>query len=574
MRVLRFPVVTFALACRVLCVAGADAQPVARAKAVVRVLPQTVDTRVGAFRIGLAAGCDGGAARAVQAERLPREGLEAGLRSTSPTGGTVRVSVSHVPGEVFPLHTVVNGSDTEQGVTLLAQALRQGVDHTLSLLCRSERDRTRLTVGFQSAADPAAPETLRRVRIRSGTGWSRHTLTFTPNRDGTFRLRFLLEPGGVVTFARFSLMPADADGNGWDPVALEALRVTAAPFLRWPVRSGSGFYNWYDGVGPQAARETKGQAFGTVEAVRLSRLAGAEPVFRISLYAPEDASEAAGVPGPAAAAELAADWVAYCNATGGHPLAMLRVRHGVTEPLAVRQWELCPAGGLLRDPVGFARESRRMADVLRAADATLTIQIRPAPSDAHPASDPYTLGLLQRLKSADAAEREYYRAWYEALGPLGARLGRRAAEAGRDDDAPLAFTPQDVLRCGVSPPACLTGPGLLMTLLNRFPLARILATEGTPPNLRILAGWGEDDSALLLFVCNTGTEAQSVHFDLRTLRRRFVFYTLDQAAGEITLPRLTPELPIRRYQKAGAALTQFVACEAAPSSFTRILVTE
>ena len=570
----RFVVASFALACRVLCAADADAQPAARVKAVVRILPQTVDVRNDAFLIGLTAGCDGGAARAVRAERLPHEIPEAELRSSCPTGGAVRISVSHVPGETAPFYTVVNNSDTEQGVTLLAQALRQGVPHTLSVICRSERDKTRLTVGFQSAADPAAPETFRRARIPSGSKWNRHTLTFTPDRDGTFRLRFLLEPGGIVTFARFSLMPADADENGWDPVALEALRVTAAPFLFWPVCSGSGFYNWYDGVGPQAAREAKGQAFGTVEAVRLSRLSGAEPVFRISLFAPEDASEATGIPRPAAAAELAADWVAYCNATGSHPLAMLRTRHGVTEPLGVRRWELCPAGGLLRDPSAFARESRRVADAMRAEDATLTLQIRPALTNAYPVSDPYTGRLLKRLESADAAEREYYRAWYEALGPLSARLDLRAAESDRDNTAPLAFTLPDVLCRNVSPPACLTGPGLLMTLLNRFPLAGILATEGAPPTVRILAGWGEDDSVLLLFVCNTGTEAQTLHFDLRALRRRFMFYTLDQAAAEITLPRLTPVLPIRRHQKAGAALTQFVVCEAAPSSFTRILVTE
>jgi hypothetical protein len=48
----------------------------------------------------------------------------------------------------------------------------------------------------------------------------------------------------------------------------------------------------------------------------------------------------------------------------------------------------------------------------------------------------------------------------------------------------------------------------------------------------------------------------------------------DQLAAEITTRRETQAVPVSRKQKAGVALKQVILYDAAPASFTRIVVKE
>jgi hypothetical protein len=105
-----------------------------------------------------------------------------------------------------------------------------------------------------------------------------------------------------------------------------------------------------------------------------------------------------------------------------------------------------------------------------------------------------------------------------------------------------------------------------------------LLSEGAPTErgspFRVQAAWTEDASALVVYVYNSGTMSREVLLDLKALKRHFAFWASDQLAADITAPREGGTVPVYRRQKAGAALTQVILCEVAPSSFTRIVVKE
>ncbi len=397
----------------------------------------------------------------------------------------------------------------------------------------------------------------------------------TPNKDGAYVCAFEIEPESVMELSAFSMLPDDAEA-GWDHQALEALRAVSPGTLSWPAVHGLGFYNWYDGVGPRGvrravsptARKEDGHDFGTVEFVDFCRLLGAEPVLRVTAFLPGMKDE--GVQAPAAGRQLAADWVAYCNATGGHPLAILRTRHGHAAPLKVKRWELVTAEGGVPDEAVCAA----YAEAMRAEDPC--VDVRASPGVLAGVEDRYVAKVLRRLAEGDAADRRYYGEWYAALGMAYAAVERlRRGEGG---DLCTAYYPEQVLYRVTYAKHMLTESGLLMALFNRYPAYVPLVTEGAPmetdSSFRVQAAWTEDTSALVIFVYNSGPEARKVLLDLRGLKRRFGFWIADQLAADIMARRTSQTIPVNRMQKAGAAITQWVVCEAAPSSFTRVIVKE
>ena len=274
---------------------------------------------------------------------------------------------------------------------------------------------------------------------------------------------------------------------------------------------------------------------------------------------------------PADGVQLAADWVAYCNATGGHPLALLRTRHGHAAPLGVRRWELATAQGGVPD----AAVCGAYAAAMRAEDPEA--DVRAAPAVLTRLEDRYAAKVLRRLSEGDAADRSYYGEWYAALGMAYAALDR----LGRGEGGAVctAFHPEQILYRVTYAKNMLAEAGLLMALFNRFPAGEPLVTESVPTEeadgpFRARAAWTEDRSALVVFIYNSGPEARAVRLELTGMRRRFAFWVADQLAADITVRRASQALPINRIQKAGAAISQVVLFEAAPSSFTRVIVKE
>lgn len=361
------------------------------------------------------------------------------------------------------------------------------------------------------------------------------------------------------------LLSEAEEGLAWDPRAVEALRWVAPGALRWPVLDDGAFYNWYEGVGPRASRK----GLGTLEAVALARQVGAEPVLRVTVFEPRMATER--VPDAAAALQVAADWVAYCNATGGHPMALLRTWHGVPEALRVTRWEVAAAGGGAPD----AAAVQTYAAAMRAENAGIVVCAAPGRVDVARA-DRYVYDVRRRLAAGDAAERRYFDRWYAAL-ELASCAVRMIGSGGRlrTDCDPA----QVVKLAGLKSKARYvpTEQGEMMALFNRFPaFVPLEAVCGgkSAAAVRVQAAWVEEGTAVTVFVYNPEPEARTVFLDMGAMRRRFVFWVMDQTAADITARRVTPSVPLKRVQKAGSALRQTVTVEVLPSSVTRVLVKE
>ncbi len=534
------------------------------AELTVRVLPQALSTNVAPLRLGLQAGLLEGPGNPFRAECF--------LEESAGAEGRVSVAVVPDPETGCRRFRVANEGDAPHGLALVTRTLRRNVAHTVRVSCRHVKGRGSLRFVFAPVAAPPEETTEKRVSVNGGE-WVEKAFAVTPHKDGEYRCIFAVEPGSVMELSAFSLVPDDAEG-GWDHQVLEALRAVSPGSLRWPVVRGLGFYNWYDGIGPRAARRAvsptgraeDGHDFGTVEFVGFCRRLDAEPIIRVTVFQPGMKDER--VPDSAAGTQLAADWVAYCNATGRHPLAMLRSRHGQASPLGVKRWELVTAEGGAPD----AAVCRAYAAAMRAEDPD--VDVRAAPGLLSGPEDRYVAQVMRRLTESGLADRRYYGEWYAALGLAYAAIGRLGR--GEGGDVCTALYPEQILYRVPYARNMLTESGLLLALFNRFPARVPLVTEGAPAEpestIRVQASWTGDDSTLVIFVYNSGTESRTVRLVLSDLKRNFGFWIADQLTADITARRTAQTVPINRIQKAGAAISQVILCEAAPSSFTRVLV--
>ncbi len=531
-----------------------------------RVLPGQAETNAAPLRLGLQAGFLDGRFQPLRAECLagPDWSVEAevtlqDVAAIQPVGRAVRVA---------------NVGSDRLGIMQITRTLRSGVGHTLCLQGRRISGGGRVWVSFAPVG--GAPEDGVTERFSLNGEWRPRGVRMVPQRETAYRCRLSVDPGSVIELSEISLTPDDAE-DGWDHEALAALRGMRPGVIGWPAVQGIESYVWYDGVGPQAvrrpagpsARPEEGHAFGTAEFAAFCRLAGAEPMLRVTVFEPGPADER--VPDQAAGFRMAAEWVAYCNATGGHPLALLRQRHGHPEPLRVMRWELTGRGG-----AGPSAESAAVyAAAMRAEDPA--IRVTPVEDTTLlPRSDPYVAAILQRLAAAAPEERTYYAEWYGALGLAYAALDRVAQGRGGLLATPLQ--PEQVLYRMPRARNMLTDAGALLALINRYPADRPLPVERAQDvadsPLRVQAAWSAEAGGLVVFVYNAAPKPHTVRIGLASLNRRFMLWVSDQLAADLAARRVARTMPVNRIQKAGTAISQTVVCEAAPCSFTRVLVRE
>ena len=532
----------------------------------VRVVPRVASTNEHPLRLGFQTGFLEGPSNPLRAECFSEEGVG--------TEGRVSVKVLPDPDTGRRLYRVTNTDEETRGVALVTRVLRRKVGYTVRVSCRRVEGRGTLRFAFEPVGGRPEDRTEKRVSVK-GDERAEKAFAVVPLKDGAYRCAFEIEPGSVMELSGFSMLPDDAE-DGWDHEMLEALRAVSPGILRWPVQDGVGFYNWYDGVGPRAmrrpvaptARAEDGHDFGTAEFVGFCRLIGAEPVMRVTVFQPGVKDER--VPDLAAGVQLAIDWVAYCNAQGDHPLAKLRARHGHAAALGVRRWELVTEKG----GVPAADVCQAYASAMRAEDPSIAVGAEVPVLT--PLDDRYVSKVMARLAEGSAQDRRYYGEWYRTLGLAYAAVER--LRRGEGADLCTALYPEQVLYRVTYARNMLTEAGMLMALYNRYPALVPLVAEGAPAEengpFRVQVAWTEDDATLVIFVYNSDTESRTVRFDLRALRRRFGVWISDQLAADITARRVAQTVPINRTQKAGAAVTQWLECTAAPSSFTRILVKE
>ncbi len=360
--------------------------------------------------------------------------------------------------------------------------------------------------------------------------------------------------------------------------------------------------------------------FGTAEYVDFCRVVGVEPVICVPLYTPGCSDPR--VKDLNSAAQIAADWVAYCNADDDHPLAALREKNGLGEPLRVKHWELtAPAAGPLLPADMIASACLHTINAMKEEDPEILVGVTlkggslpalaillrkafmrmdfvsceaPGASEAvkqfNQSSGAAVMFAGTMLKSdygayaaklldapgAVGKSREYYINWYRSLGLANAAAQRLI----RCQDGPvcLPYYAEQVLGLDYGSTRLSTDIGLLSAMIGRFPAVeplkyKLAGADGA--DLPVLyPAWTEGGSVLVVFVYNPKPVVQNVTLDLSKLERDFAFWIMDQLSGDMQAEQRGPSVPVLRKQRAGAATDQVLECPLGASSFTRILVKE
>ncbi|ESP89362.1 alpha-L-arabinofuranosidase [Candidatus Halobonum tyrrellensis] len=143
---------------------------------------------------------------------------------------------------------------------------------------------------------------------------------------GEYYLEFTAGGSGHVDLDWVMLAADDAVRGKFNPSTVELMRDQDATWLKWPGGNFTSQYNWRDGVGPLAERESRfnhawggvdPNYFGTDEYLELCEVADLTPHITVGWwdYPPAWASERQILPADAA------DWVEYCNGEVGDDTA-------------------------------------------------------------------------------------------------------------------------------------------------------------------------------------------------------------------------------------------------------------
>ena len=623
MKIVKFIVTVFVAACP-LAVLAAEEPRAYRAT----LLPEPLCTLEVPLRLGYQLGIPARDNSAFYAECFSKDALRqeiARLNERVEIGLLVSHSVDPDNGRITV--TLSNDSEELRGITLRTGHLLQGrtyVARVTGAKVRGERGVILRLVPVDGGLAPVdAEERISRWRSESKLEWS-----LVPQRSGFYNCIFMIHPRSEIKLRGFSLLPEESVSI-WRKESIDVLRSAGAGVFRWPVVEGMDFYNWYDGIGERSARTPvqSGRTglthhdFGTAEYVDFCRVVGVEPLICVPLYTPGCGDTR--VKDLNAAAQMAADWVAYCNADDDHPLALLREKNGLGEPLRVNHWEVTapPAGALLsadmiasaclhtvnamkaEDPdilVGVTLQDGglpRWATVRRGAGARIDFVSSNADGAAETVGNynrangrsvmladtmlrgdygEYAEGVLSQLEAGPGNAREYYINWYRSLGLANAAVRRLGLC--RDGPVCLPYYAEQVLGLDYGTTRLSTDIGLLSAMIGRFPVTRPLKCEleggggaGAPV---IYPAWGEDGSLLVLFAYNPAPVEQRIVIDVGGLKRAFVFCIMDQLSGEMGSERRGESVQVMRSQKAGAVNDRKVECLLGPASFSRILVKE
>jgi len=519
-----------------------------------------------------------------------------------------------------------NTSEERKGLTLRSGHLLKGKSYVARANGGRIRGERRVTLRVQaqeSAATFDREDSFSRWRTESRLEWR-----FIPQQSGIHLCSFLLEPDSEIAIRGFSLLPEESLSI-WRRESIDVLKSTGAGSFRWPVVDGMDFYNWYDGIGLPARRSAvqpektalRHHDFGTAEYVDFCRTVGVEPLICVPLYTP--ACTDARIKDLSAAAQLAADWVAYCNAGAEHPLAKLRQRNGFGEPLRVRHWEIVvPEAGGLISPEMLADACQYTIQMMKTEDSAIRVgailkgaqiatlepllqragkqldfiscdapgayaivqsynaasgcSIMFADTLMQGANDPQAMQIVSELAAGGTLPAEYYVNWYRSLGLAGAVAARPGL--GYDGPVCLPYYAEQVLGLDHGSTRLSTDIALLSAMIGRFPAASPLKTEVLSENkaaaLAVHPAWTEDGGVLVVFVYNPAPVEQILQLDLSRLQKPFAFWIMDQLGADFSAAPAGAGLPVNRSQRAGAAITQVIECRIGAASFSRMLVKE
>jgi alpha-N-arabinofuranosidase len=215
-------------------------------------------------------------------------------------------------------------------------------------------------------SEPILTHTLRDIR----KAFERQTCTFeNPDFEGRATFSIWIPPGANLGADALSLMPV-SNLHGWRADVVEVSTRVNPRIIRWPGGCFASFYHWRDGIGDRSERSPTVSWFwgglydndvGTAEFVQFCRLVGAEPFICVNMLTAD--------------ADEAADWVAYCNAPGTHPVGKPRARDGFAEPFDVKYWELDNEAFRRFTVSQYAQRCLEFARAMKAVDPTIEIAI-------------------------------------------------------------------------------------------------------------------------------------------------------------------------------------------------------
>ena len=543
--------------------------------------------------------------------------LEIGLivkHQIDPVSATIKVELQNTAEEL-------------KGLTLRSGHLRPGKEYTaraFGVKIRGDR-RVILRIKKENSNQPPVEITdkISRWRRESKLEWS-----FIPQQGGGHLCTFLIEPDSTIKLHGFSLLPDDAVSI-WRKESIDLLKNTGAAYFRWPVVDGMNYYNWYDGIGALNGRspvqpELTGLThhdFGTAEYVDFCTKVGVEPLICVPLYTPVCSDPR--VKDLATAAQMAADWVAYCNAGKDHPLALLRARNGARKPLRVKHWELVvPQSGALISPAMLAENCRQYIQVMKEEDSSILIgatllgydtatlhalllrigkqldfvscyaagsaeiikkfnnangcRVMFADTIMRSSEDTRVKEIVNKLAADTKLPAEYFIKWYHSLAIAGSAVKR--LELAYDGPVCLPCYAEQVLGLHHGSTQLSTDLGLISAMIGRFPAVFPLRSELLPVKesdyLMAQSAWTEDHTGVVVFVYNAEPVARRLIVDFSKLEKNFDFWSIDQLGADFSRPEKGDALPVNRHQKAGPVIKHIIECPLEAASFSRILITE
>ena len=317
------------------------------------------------------------------------------VETTSP----LQVAIHPQPGGVHGRQCMrVENKEAQQwgGLAQAGKYLRKGEGYTFRGHLRNIRNASKVEIALYPEGNWERPIVSALLSDIGGEFQPCVAQLANPAFEGRAVFMLRIPPDSVLEADAFSLVP-DSNLHGWRREAIEVSRPVRPSVMRFPGGCFSSFYDWRDGVGPRDARKPQDSPFwggenandvGTAECAMLCKELGAQMMFCVNVFHPlkqvfdyhlsEVEKGPHGYDFPqftdlAAGAQLAADWVAYCNAPVSHPMGKLRAEHGYAEPFGVRYWELDNEVYRWFQADEYARAAVTYARAMKAVDSSIKV---------------------------------------------------------------------------------------------------------------------------------------------------------------------------------------------------------
>lgn len=225
----------------------------------------------------------------------------------------------------------------------------------------------KLTIGLYPEKNFDKPLYEADIEVRNGV-WREYGIEIPAIKyKGRMTFAISVEPDKTVFCDGLSLMPVN-DSHGWRPEAVKALKQIGVPIIRYPGGCFASFYDWRNGIGPRGDRKPEESKFwggieenqaGTAEFADFCKMTNSEPFFCVNVLT--------------GSANMAADWVEYCNGSINTKMGALRMKHGYLHPFKVKYWELDNEAYRRMGAIEYAKRCVEYGKAMKAVDPDIKL---------------------------------------------------------------------------------------------------------------------------------------------------------------------------------------------------------